>query len=189
MAVIVCGTWPNVCSRARAAVPVAKARRIRDERRLRSLGIARARAVETQIEPLDVDEVGEPAVVDGVRGTWRVDPAQLGQPFSGRAALLSPLDRLIYDRKRMTEIFEYDYQLEMYKPAAKRRWGYWALAHPLRRPAGRKARRHRRSQGRSAPRRRDPPGRTVHQGDDQRVRREIDDLASWLKLALDVPRI
>jgi uncharacterized protein YcaQ len=74
-----------------------------------------------------VGEAGEPAVVEGVRGAWRVDPAQLGQTFSGRAALLSPLDRLVYDRKRMTELFGFDYQLEMYKPAAKRRWGYWAL--------------------------------------------------------------
>jgi len=65
--------------------------------------------------------------VDGVRGAWRVDPAALGQPFSGRAALLSPFDRLIHDRKRTTELFGFDYQLEMYKPAAKRRWGYFAL--------------------------------------------------------------
>jgi len=48
-------------------------------------------------------------------------------PFSGRAALLSPFDRLIHDRKRAVELFEFDYQLEMYKPAAKRRWGYFAL--------------------------------------------------------------
>ncbi len=27
----------------------------------------------------------------------------------------------------MTELFEFDYQLEMFKPAAKRRFGYWAL--------------------------------------------------------------
>jgi uncharacterized protein YcaQ len=51
----------------------------------------------------------------------------LGQPFSGRAALLSPFDRLIHDRKRTVELFEFDHQLEMYKPAAKRRWGYFAL--------------------------------------------------------------
>jgi len=112
------------------AVPVTEALRIRNERRLRSLGIVRARAQGSPVEPLDVGEVGEPAVVDGVRGRWRVDPASLGQPsraFRGRAALLSPLDRLVYDRKRMVELFEFDYQLEMYKPAAKRRWGYYAL--------------------------------------------------------------
>jgi uncharacterized protein YcaQ len=108
-------------------VPRAEARRIRDERRLRSLGIARARGPECPVEPVDVAEAGEPAVVEGVKGTWRVDPSLLGQPFSGRAALLSPFDRLIHDRKRTVELFGFDYQLEMYKPAAKRRWGYFAL--------------------------------------------------------------
>jgi uncharacterized protein len=109
------------------AVPAQEARRVRDARRLRALGIARARSPHCPVEPLDVGESGEPAVVEGVPGIWRVDPAQLGQPFSGRAALVSPLDRLVYDRTRMTELFEFDYQLEMYKPAAQRRWGYFAL--------------------------------------------------------------
>ncbi|GLY93252.1 crosslink repair DNA glycosylase YcaQ family protein [Actinoplanes sp. NBRC 103695] len=108
-------------------VPADEALRIRDERRLHALGIARARATATPGEPNHVGEVGEPATIEGVRGKWRVDPAYLGRDFTGRTALLSPLDRLVYDRKRMTEIFEYEYQLEMYKPAAKRRWGYWAL--------------------------------------------------------------
>jgi hypothetical protein len=111
-------------------VPYDEAMRTRNERRLRALGIARARATETPNEPNHVGEVGEPAVVEGVRGSWRVDPEQLerlGQPFQGRAAVLSPLDRLVYDRKRMAELFEFDYQLEMYKPVAKRRWGYWAM--------------------------------------------------------------
>lgn len=109
------------------AVPEADALRIRDERRLSSLGIARARAVVVPGEPNDVNQAGEPAVIKGVKGTWRVDPSQLGRRFAGRAALLSPLDRLVFDRKRMLELFEFDYQLEMYKPVAKRRWGYFAL--------------------------------------------------------------
>jgi len=108
-------------------VPYAEALRIRNERRLRALGIARSRSAESPGEPNDVRAAGEPAVVEGVKGQWRVDPELLGQAFAGRAALLSPLDRLVYDRKRMTELFEFDYQLEMFKPAAKRRWGYWAL--------------------------------------------------------------
>jgi uncharacterized protein YcaQ len=109
------------------AVPVEQARRLRNERRLRALGIARVRGPVSPSEPADVGEVGEVAVIEGVRGQWRVDPAQLGQSFSGRAALLSPFDRLVHDRKRALEIFKYDYQLEMYKPADKRRWGYYAL--------------------------------------------------------------
>ncbi|MDQ2748860.1 MAG: winged helix DNA-binding domain-containing protein [Actinomycetota bacterium] len=109
------------------AIPGGEAIRLRNELRLRSLGIARMTGPECPVEPGDVGSAGEPAVIEGVRGEWRVDPAQLGQPFSGRAALLSPLDRLVFDRKRMAELFEFDYQLEMYKPAAKRRWGYFAL--------------------------------------------------------------
>jgi uncharacterized protein len=108
-------------------VPAEEALRVRNERRLRALGVARARGPAYRVEPAAVGEVGEPAVIDGIKGTWRVDPSQLGQPFSGRAALLSPFDRLIHDRKRTVELFGFDYQLEMYKPAAKRRWGYFAL--------------------------------------------------------------
>jgi uncharacterized protein YcaQ len=107
--------------------PEDEARRLLDERRLSALGIARASATKLPMEPIDVGDAGEPAVVEGVRGTWRVDPAQLGQPFAGRAALLSPFDRLLADRRRMGELFGFDYILEMYKPAAQRRWGYYAL--------------------------------------------------------------
>jgi uncharacterized protein len=110
------------------ATPRAEAKRERNLRRLQALGIARARGPECPVEPADVgDEVGELATVDGVKGTWRVDPRQLDRPFEGRAALLSPFDRLVHDRKRMVELFGFDYQLEMYKPAAKRKWGYFAL--------------------------------------------------------------
>ncbi|HET6967330.1 MAG TPA: crosslink repair DNA glycosylase YcaQ family protein [Ornithinibacter sp.] len=108
-------------------VPLEESRHERDRRRLRALGIARATAQKHPYEPNDVGDAGEPAEVEGVRGRWRVDPEQLDRPFRGRAALLSPLDRLVIDRTRLADLFESDYQLEMYKPAASRRWGYWAM--------------------------------------------------------------
>jgi uncharacterized protein len=108
-------------------VPADQARRTRDERRLRALGIARARAPQSPVEPADVGEAGEPVVVEGLKGEWRVDPSLLGRSFSGRTAILSPFDRLVHDRKRAMELFAFDFQLEMYKPAATRRWGYYAL--------------------------------------------------------------
>jgi hypothetical protein len=79
------------------------------------------------MEPVHVGEAGEPATVEGVKGEWRVDPAALSNSFEGRTALLSPFDRLIHDRVRAEELFDFEYTLEMYKPAAKRRWGYYAL--------------------------------------------------------------
>jgi uncharacterized protein len=113
---------------ADVVVPSAdEAGRVKNERRLASLGIARQKTTAMPIEPVDVGETGEPAVVEGTKGEWRVDPAALGEDFEGRTALLSPFDRLVYDRARAQELFDFEYTLEMYKPAAKRRWGYFAL--------------------------------------------------------------
>ncbi len=110
-----------------AVVPSDEAKRIRAERRLRSLGIARGTGTAVPVDSNVVGEAGEPATVEGVRGTWRVDSEQLGRPFEGRTALLSPFDRLTYDRKRAVDLFDFEYVLEMYKPEAKRRWGFFAL--------------------------------------------------------------
>lgn len=109
------------------AVPLEEAHLLLAARRLRALGLARPRALEAWDERYDVRGTGESARVEGVRGLWRVDPSLLDDGFSGRTAVLSPLDRLVFDRKRMQDLFGFDYQLEMYKPAAKRQWGYWAM--------------------------------------------------------------
>jgi uncharacterized protein YcaQ len=106
------------------APSLADARAERRRRRLAAVGIERrTRSAVPPPGALDVR-------VEGVKGTWFVDPHQLSrldEPFRGRCALLSPLDRLVFDRERLLDLFGFDYQLEMYKPAAERRWGYWAM--------------------------------------------------------------
>ncbi len=108
-------------------VPLDEARALADERRLTALGLARATGTVLPGEPIHVGGAGEPAVVEGTKGEWRVDPAQLGRSFTGRTAVLSPFDPVVRDRVRMEDLFDFEYVLEMYKPAAKRRWGYFAL--------------------------------------------------------------
>ena len=116
------------------AVDPSEAARSLAARRLRSLGIARRRHLATglvaRIVPSladGLDGVGAPAEVEGVRGRWLVDPALLDRPFAGRTAILSPFDRLVYDRDRALELFGFEYRLEMYVPPERRRWGYYVL--------------------------------------------------------------
>jgi uncharacterized protein YcaQ len=108
----------NVLPVGEKRVGAAEAERMLAGRRLRSLGIARSQAV---------GDVGIPAEVEGLKGHWMVDPELLDRGFEGRAAILSPFDRLVYDRGRALDLFDFEYRLEIYVPAAKRRWGYYVL--------------------------------------------------------------
>ncbi len=98
-----------------------EAKRELARRRLRSLGIVRARSTN------DIGDAGIEATIENVKGRWRVEPELLDRQFRGRTALLSPFDRLVHDRDRTMALFDFEYLLEMYKPAATRRWGYFAL--------------------------------------------------------------
>lgn len=109
-------------------VPLEEALAERARRSLCAAGLLRPHVHDLAgVRRPDIEPPGVPAVIEGVRGKWRVDPEQLDRSFRSRTALLSPLDQLVFDRKRMTELFDFDYQLEMYKPKARRRWGYYAL--------------------------------------------------------------
>jgi uncharacterized protein YcaQ len=42
-------------------------------------------------------------------------------------SILSPFDPIVWDRRRALELFGFDYRLECYTPAEKRRYGYFTL--------------------------------------------------------------
>jgi hypothetical protein len=49
------------------------------------------------------------------------------RPRADRGVLLTPFDPLLWDRKRVRLLFGFDQVLEIYKPAAIRRYGYFCL--------------------------------------------------------------
>jgi len=53
--------------------------------------------------------------------------AQEGKLKATATRLLSPFDPVVWDRKRAIELFDFDYKLECYTPAEKRRYGYFTL--------------------------------------------------------------
>jgi uncharacterized protein YcaQ len=60
-------------------------------------------------------------------GGWRAHPDAADGPVPDRVTVLSPFDRLIYDRERTEALFDFRYRLEMYVPKAKREYGYYVL--------------------------------------------------------------
>jgi uncharacterized protein len=71
-----------------------------------------------------------PVTVEGWKGDWylsRDAVPLLEAPWRPQTVLLSPFDNLIADRQRTSQLFGFDYTIEIYVPAPKRRRGYYAM--------------------------------------------------------------
>jgi uncharacterized protein YcaQ len=56
-----------------------------------------------------------------------VEAAANGQIPRSKTTFLSPFDPLVWDRKRALDLFNFDYKIEVYTPAPKRKYGYFTL--------------------------------------------------------------
>ena len=83
--------------------------------------VARARVVPVEVETAD--------------GGWlkAVAPADIEDrlatlaPPTSRLRILNPFDPVIRDRARLERLFGFDYRVEMFVPAAERKWGYYVF--------------------------------------------------------------
>ena len=74
-----------------------------------------------------------PVEIHGADGSWSNGVA-LGDietrladltPSTSRLRILNPFDPAIRDRSRLNRLFGFEYTVEMFVPAAKRKWGYY----------------------------------------------------------------
>ncbi len=78
-----------------------------------------------------------PVMIQSADGVWAqaFAPANIEtrmadlKPPTSRLRILNPFDPALRDRNRLARLFGFDYRVEMFVPAAKRKWGYYV--YPL----------------------------------------------------------
>jgi uncharacterized protein YcaQ len=116
-------------------------------RRLRGLGLAWGRSglwsgihgtgtKERQVALMRLQERGEIAEVriENIRHPFYISGTDLPaletsetEEIPARAAIIAPLDNLLWDRELIKELFGFSYRWEVYKPVAERDYGYYVL--------------------------------------------------------------
>ena len=114
-------------------------------RALSAYGVAREKEIREHIHAADKDVISQsladmldaseviPVEIEGLEGTdYYALPELIEQTarlerLEPHVRLLSPFDNLVIQRERIKHLFGFDYTLECYLPAAKRKFGYYSL--------------------------------------------------------------
>jgi uncharacterized protein len=126
--------------------PVDEARRTLVLKAVRALGVTTARWVADYFRTRKQETVavvkalaGEGALLRAQVESWSeeayihpdnaalAEAAAAGKLQPEQTTLLSPFDPLVWDRARALALFGFDYRIECYTPAPKRRYGYFTL--------------------------------------------------------------
>ncbi len=85
-----------------------------------------ALAAEGLLQEVQVERIPGPAYIhlDRIK---LLEEAASGKRKPVLTTLLSPFDPLVWDRQRGGDLFNFDYKIECYTPAPKRRYGYFSL--------------------------------------------------------------
>lgn len=88
--------------------------------------LVRELALAGELIEVSIDGIEQPAYVHPDHAEAAALAAD-GGLSSSRTTFLSPFDPVVWDRQRSRVLFNFDYTLECYTPAPKRRWGYFVL--------------------------------------------------------------
>jgi uncharacterized protein YcaQ len=115
--------------RAVRALGITTARWVGDyfrTRKLETLAVVKALAGEGALLRAQVEGWSEEAYIHPDNAAL-AEKAAAGKLRPKLTTLLSPFDPLVWDRARALELFGFDYRIECYTPAPKRRYGYFTL--------------------------------------------------------------
>ena len=81
-----------------------------------------------ELIPVDIDEVKGRRYAPSGNATFLREAAESDAPVADAAvAFIAPLDPLLWDRRVLRDVWQFDYVWEVYVPEHKRRWGYYVL--------------------------------------------------------------
>ncbi|MFN2235676.1 MAG: DNA glycosylase AlkZ-like family protein, partial [Anaerolineales bacterium] len=80
-----------------------------------------------QVVPIKIQELGDKTFFIQTADLPILERARINNNPTSSAAIIAPLDNLLWNRKLLEDIFHFRYRWEVYKPKSQREYGYYVL--------------------------------------------------------------